>query len=136
MCRNHIRLRHIGVDSQYSLGEGETYDKGMGKIFQKLRTVNPTAHKVDILQLAVFAINTSVNMQGLIPMFLVQGMLPRLPGIAETGSLLQDQRVRILHAAREEYATFIAQRRVAQGLNKKVPSIADALYEDGDRVYL
>lgn len=97
---------------------------------------NSAANKVILLQLAVFAINTNVNMHGLIPMFLVYGMLSRLPGIDGTGCLPQDQRMRLLHAAREKSTIFIVRRRIALGLKKNVPSAADAIYEGGDMAYL
>lgn len=73
---NHIRLRHTGVESHNSLGEGKKYHDGLRKVFQTLRMEKPTAHKVFLLQLSDFAINTSVNMHGLIPMPLVYACRP------------------------------------------------------------
>lgn len=137
MCDLHdITLRHTNVESHNSLGEGETYHHGVRKVFNKLRHGHPSVERGVLLQLSIFAINSSVNEHGLIPLLLAYGMLPRLPGVRGTGPLTRDERLKALEIARDEYAQLIAQRRIKLGLNSNLPSSIDEQFEIGDLVYL
>lgn len=53
-----------------------------------------------------------------------------------TGPLPQTPRLAMLQSARDEYAKWMAQRRIALGLKKQVPFAADDVYVVGDMVYV
>ena len=135
-AQSGITLRHTPTEQHNSLSVGETYHHAVRKVFLKLRAENPNVSKELLLQLAVYAINTSTNPHGLIPVLLVFGVLPRLPDVGGTGPKAQSERMEMLNAARQEYDAWVCQRRIDLGIRSRTPSTADEVYETGDRVYV
>ena len=139
ICDYHgIELRKTPTEQHNALGIGEKYHGALRKVFFKLRMDNPSMEVKSelLLQMAVFAINTSINPFGLIPTVLVYGLLPRMPGVENSGPLPQEQRFKVIQEARDEYAQWVAQMRVKLGLGTNVPSSANESYEKGDLVYV
>ena len=131
-----IRLRHTPTEQHNSLSVGETYHHAVRKVFLKLRLENPRITKEVLLQLAVYAINTSTNPHGLIPVLLVFGMLPRLPDVGGTDPKTQQERMAMISTARQEYDALVCQRRIELGIKSSTPSTIDEVYEKGDLVYV
>lgn len=130
-----ITLRHTPVESHNSLGKGETFHSPLRKIYLKLSQTHPSIDRALILQLAVFAINSTANAKGLIPLLLVYGRLPNLPDFGDNNPT-HEERYAAIDTARQEYEKIIAAERVRTGLAKNVPPAADTAYSEGDNVYL
>jgi Reverse transcriptase (RNA-dependent DNA polymerase) len=137
MCRQHgIILRHTPTEQHNALAQGEQMHSSLRRTFNKISLEFPNVPREVLLQLAVYALNTSANAHGLVPCLLVFGTLPRLPFIPETDPVSNNNILQILATAREEYERHVDEHRVAHGLKAKVPGATDITYEKGDSVYV
>ena len=135
--KSDIRLKHVPVESHNSLSVGEGYHNALKRTFGKLRVCHPKADAKLLLQLSVFAINTTANPRGLVPTLLVFGILPKLRDVPGTGGkLTQKERLSIMKMATEEYSRWVAQERVRLGLTKRLSRTVDDCLEPGDAVYV
>jgi hypothetical protein len=136
-CAAHeIKMRTTAVESHSTIGVGERYHAPLRRIYRKLRDENPDVQKEVLLQCAVFAMNSTLGPDGLVPMLLVYGQLPRVPSLASTPILTVKQRISLMATARAEYEQWVAQQRVAIGLSKKPPDVVDRMFAAGEHVYV
>jgi hypothetical protein len=136
-CAAHeINMRTTGVESHSSLGVGERYHAPLRRIYRKLREENPGVQKEVLLQCTVFPMNFTLGPDGLVPMLLVYGQLPRVPSLASKPLLTVKQRFSLMATARAEYEQWVSQQRVATGLSKKQPDAVDRLLAAGQNVYV
>ena len=80
--------------------------------------------------------NDTMGPNGLVPSFLVFGVLPRFPFL-HTTLPNQIQRMRALQAGRTEMETVVSELRVRQAMLSKIPRCVDTILKPGDlvRVY-
>jgi hypothetical protein len=137
LCEQHdIIIRHTPIEQHNALGQGEQFHCSLRRTFNKVSLDYPNVPREVLLQLAVYALNTSANAHGLVPCFLVFGTLQRLPFVSETDPVSNSDRFKILSTAREEYERHIAEQIIACGLKTKVPSATDVIYKTGYSVYV
>lgn len=79
--------------------------------------------------------NDTIGENGLVPSYLVFGMLPRFPAI-EADVPEQRERMEIIAAAQMEMNTIIAERRIAEALRRQSQSGIETVNEIGDEVLL
>jgi hypothetical protein len=136
-CAAHeITMKTTGVESHSSHGVGERCHDPLRPIYRKIREENPGVERQVLLQCAVFAMNSTLGPDGLVPILLVYGQLPREPSLASIPPLTVKQRFSLMTTARAEYEQWVAQWRVATGLSKKPPESADRMYAAGEQVYV
>jgi hypothetical protein len=77
--------------------------------------------------------NDTIGENGLVPLLLVFGVIPRYPAL---NTELPNQKVRMefIAAAQMEMNSIIAERRIATTLAKNIPSAAEYVYAVGDEV--
>jgi hypothetical protein len=80
--------------------------------------------------------NSTLGPDGLVPILLVYGQLPRVPSFASIAPLTVKQRISLMTTARAEYEQWVARQRVATGLSKKPPESADRMYAACEQVYV
>jgi hypothetical protein len=73
-----IQLILSGVESHNSIVPGERYHASLRRIFQKIRYDFPNLNLNLILRIAVKAMNDKMNPEGLVPSYLLFGIMPRL----------------------------------------------------------
>lgn len=135
-CVEHgILLRFTGTESHNALGAGERYHHPLRKVYNKLREDYPAMADDVLLQCAVFAMNTTVGPDGLVPCVLVFGSFPRMPSVFQQHTLNNRARFRLMTTARAEYTRIVARMQVTRGLHTKVPKSSDEIYDVGDAVY-
>ena len=104
LCDSHdIQLQLNPTEQHNSLGSGETYHHPLRRVLRKLTFENPQVEFEVLLQIAVYAINTSANPYGLIPCLLVFGSLPRVPFFPATDPKTTSERMATIDTARAEY---------------------------------
>jgi hypothetical protein len=123
-----IIIRCTPIEQHNALGQGEQFHSSLRRTFNKVSLEYPNVPREVLLQLVVYALNTSANSHGLVPCLLVFGTLPRLPVVSETDPVSNNDRFKSLATAREEYERHIAEQLVACGLKTKVPSATDVIY--------
>lgn len=74
-----ISRRDAGVEIHNALGETERYHAYLQNIFERIKSENPTIDRNTILQLSVKSCNDTAGPSGLVPTFLVFGVVPRMP---------------------------------------------------------
>jgi hypothetical protein len=87
-----IELQYSGVESQKSIGAGETLHSSLRRVYKRIISENPTIDPELALHLSVKASNDTANVNGLVPSLLVFGVLPRFP---MTPTDLPDQGLRM-----------------------------------------
>jgi hypothetical protein len=73
---------------------------------------------------------------GLVPILLVYGQLPRVPTLASTPPLTVKQRSSLMTTARAEYIQWVSQKRVETGFSRNPPESVDRIYAAGEQVYV
>lgn len=130
-----IILKPSGVESHNSIGLGERYHAPLRRIYNKIRTTSSSLSKESVLRLGLKAMNDTAAPNGLVPSLLVFGVLPRLP-IANHSFPDQVARMNVLQIARKEMETVVAQLRVRQALNSRIPAAANMIINPGDSIYV
>lgn len=74
-----IKFNLSGVETHNAINTGERYEKFLRTTFEKVRGERTGMSKEDILQTAVKACNDTAGPNGLVPILLVLGFMPRLP---------------------------------------------------------
>lgn len=128
-----ICLQLSGIESHNSLGPGERYHSPLRRIFYKIRSECPSANFDLILRLAIKAMNETMGPNGLVPSYLVFGILPRYP-VLNTDLPTQSERMRIIQTAKSEMATIVAELRIKQALLSRPPAAASVIHQPGDMV--
>lgn len=128
-----IELKISGVESHNSLGLCERYHGPLRRLFRKVHHDNPNYCPRILLRIALKAMNDTMGENGLVPSYLVFGILPRFP-VIESEVPEQRERMEIIAAAQMEMNTIIAERRIAEALRRQAPSGIETVYEIGDEV--
>jgi hypothetical protein len=66
-------MKTTGVEFHSSLGVRESYHAPLRRIYRKLREKNPGVEREVLLHCAVFAMNSTLGTDGLVPILLVYG---------------------------------------------------------------
>lgn len=74
-----IRIIDSGVESHNTLGAGERYHEYLRQVFRKVQEESPELPKEEALSIAVYGMNCTAGPNGLSPILLVFGIVPRLP---------------------------------------------------------
>lgn len=136
VCRVcNIEPKSTGIESHNSLNEGESLHASLRRILNRLENDFPELNPEIALSLAVQALNSTANVDGLCPMLLVFGVQPSFPDVV-TVQPSHVQRFMAMKAARDEYAKVIAAQRVARALRTRPPAAADSNIVAGDMVYV
>ena len=130
-----IHLRHTGTESHNSLGAGETYHAMLRRMYNKVTMDYPRISRDLRLALSVKAVNDTAGPDGNVPSLLVFGVLPKIPHV-QVRSTSQEERMKALKLAREEYERIVARRRIQHGLLQKPPPSADFRFSPGQPVYV
>jgi hypothetical protein len=72
-CAHEITMKTTGVEFHSSLGVRESYHAPLRRIYRKLREKNPGVEREVLLHRAVFAMNSTLGTDGLVPILLVYG---------------------------------------------------------------
>lgn len=112
------------MESHNSLGVGEIYHSYLRRVYNKVRSENPTISEPHALQFAVKATNDTAGPSGLVPTLLVFGTLPRIP-IAPKELPGNIDMVKSLHDARKEMSLVSIQSKLRTALGNNVPAAAD-----------
>lgn len=128
-----IKLRISGVEAHNSVGIGERLHASLRRIYRKVKSSFPHLSKHALLKLAVKAMNDTSGENGLVPLFLVFEIFPRLPIISHDLPN-QEKRVKIMVEAQMEMNAIVAEKRISTALSKNVPAAADRNYHPGEEV--
>lgn len=110
-----IRLREAPIESPGAIGVVERYHAPLRGIYEKIRKEMARDHTdVECLKMAVFSINATVGPEGLCPMLLVFGVIPR--PARSTPSATQMARAEMIDRAMDEVTKLHAKMRLAFGL--------------------
>jgi hypothetical protein len=135
-CFEHgITLQFTGTEQHNALGTGEKYHHPLTKDFLKFHQDYPTIKRQVLLQCAIFAMNTTLGPDGLVPCVLFFGSFPRLPAVFQEQSLSNRKRFLLMATAKEEYMKQISKFGVNVGLRHNVPAASAIKYCIGDSVY-
>ena len=159
-----ISCRPVGVEGAHAMGVGERYHAPLRKTFLKLqktyqipsldtevpegsrgpgrprknpRKVTRSVNVEDefLLSIAVMAVNTTIGPEGLCPILLVFGAMPKLP-LPDSGpaAVPQAERMMMLETAREEYINLVAKIKLKQSEKAFIPSRPPVTLQYGDKV--
>ena len=159
-----ISCRPVGIEGAHAMGVGERYHAPLRKTFLKLqktyqipsldtevpegsrgpgrprknpRKVTRSVNVEDefLLSIAVMAVNTTIGPEGLCPILLVFGAMPKLP-LPDSGpaAVPQAERMMMLETAREEYIDLVAKIRLKQSEKAFIPSRPPITLQYGDKV--
>jgi transposase InsO family protein len=117
-------IRAVPVEAHSSLNRGEQAHGPLRRVFEKLKEERGLSDDTR-LALAVKAINEMPNVQGFTPLQLVYGVIPKIPIGIHSPYIRQKERLEALRKARDEYATYIAQRRLKIAQDVRGPGESD-----------
>ncbi len=126
-------VRHSGVESHNSMGNGERYHDPLRRVFRKIKEDLPRMKNEIALRLALKACNDTLGPEGLVPSLLVFGCIPRFPSV-ESSIPAQKHRMIAMQKAKSEMETITAALRIRRALLSKVPRNADLKLSIGDKV--
>lgn len=130
-----INIEISGIESHNSLGVGERYHAPLRKIFNMIMSEYPSLDPEIALRCAVKGINDSMGPEGLVPSYLVFGVLPTMPAM-RTELPNQKDRMQAIATARSEMATISAKLRIQSALRAKLPPATSYNVSPGDQVYV
>jgi hypothetical protein len=125
-----IDVRHTPIESHNSNGLVERYHGPLRRTYEKVRLDYGGISDELALSCAVLAANQTLGPEGIVPVTLVLGIIPRI----STRLPNQPERVQAMIGAREEMRKLMAKAKVARALKRAVPPGADQFYAVGDRV--
>ena len=128
-----IQLILSGVESHNSIGPGERYHAPLRRIYQKIRYDFPNLNSNITLRIAVKAMNDTMNPEGLVPSYLVFGIIPRLTDFC-TELPTQSDRLNAIEVARSEMERIISEIRLRHALNTNIPPASKQDYKVGQKV--
>lgn len=110
-----VKLEEAPIENPGSIGTVERYHAPLRAAFNKLRAdLDSSISDTDCLQAAVHAVNATVGPEGLCPILLVYGALPR--PIRANSTQSQIDRARAIDAATKEVEKEQSRRRISFGL--------------------
>jgi hypothetical protein len=129
-----IHLRSTGIESHNSLGVGERFHQPLRRLFQKISSEYNRLDPETILSISTKTMNDLAGPEGLVPSFLVFGVVPRWT----TSLPLPENSARLtaIQVARAEYEHIVAKMKLATALNRNVPAAADYCFNVGDSIYV
>ena len=116
-----IQMEESGVESHNALGEGERYHSFLRQIYRKVCAQFPAASKEYALSLSVKSRNETAGQNGLCPLLLVFGVLPRML-LSMMDLRKQRDRMKALKLARLEMSKQVAKERLSKARNSNVPA--------------
>ena len=128
-----IRMEELGVESHNALGIGERYHSFLRQIYRKVRAQFPAIAKEYALSLSVKSVNETAGQNGLFPVLLVFGVLPRRP-FSTMDLPKQRDRMKALKLGRLEMSKQVAKARLSTARNSNVPAASDSEVKAGDKV--
>jgi hypothetical protein len=128
-----IELVLSGVERLNSIGPGERDHGPLRTIFQKARYEYPNINPDVSLRLAVKALNDTMNPEGLVPSYLVFGILPRFPAL-NSELPTQVDKMKKLESARAEMETITSELRVRRALSANITTASTKSYLAGQKV--
>jgi hypothetical protein len=101
------------VEAHSSLNKGEQAHGPLRRVNEKPKATYPKLRKQPILSLSTEAINDTANVHGMVPTFLVYGLISKLPIAGQKYTYVnQRMRMKALADARDEYPSIVATRRL------------------------
>lgn len=121
------------IESSNSMGIGERYHAPLRRIFLKIQHDSPGTDKELILAIANKAMNDTAGPEGLVPTFLVFGVIPRIPTLSHELPE-QNERLKMMSKARLEMEPISAKLRSRTVPKKRASNAAHAILKEGDPV--
>jgi hypothetical protein len=129
-----IHLRSTGIESHNSLGVGERFHQPLRRIYHKIHSEYNGLDTDTTLSIANKTMYDLAGPEGLIPSFLVFGVVPRwtttLP-LPENSARLTE-----IQVERAEYEQIVAKMKLSTALSRNVPAAADYSFDIGDSIYV
>ena len=145
MCEKFgIKFLSSGASSPWQNGLIERNHMIVDQIVEKMKKDQPKKSVKELLPHAIFAKNCLVNVSGYIPLQLVFGVIPRLPGAPYNAppaneTLVQHEaiasRLQSLYSARQGYMEVENSARMKRALNSKIPPPQMINYQNGQQVF-
>ena len=131
-----ITLSVSGIESHNSIGAGESYHRQLRRVYNCVRSQHPEVEPQHALRLAIKGVNDTAGVNGLVPTTLVFGTIPSFPA-TPSNQPKQRERFAAMMTARNEMTQIISEKRLNDGLRRKLPSSTAYLIRPGDlvRVY-
>ena len=125
-----VNFRYVPIESHNSNGLIKRYHGPLRRTFEKIRLSYPGITDELALSCAVHAANQTLGPEGIVPVTVVLGIIPRI------GTKLPNQpmRVKALISACEEMRSIMARSKVNRAIRRAVPAAADKVYLPGDEV--
>lgn len=132
-----VEQRFTGVESHHSLGANERAHHTIRRIYNKVRRDHPKITQELALAMAQKAMNETTGPDGIVPMLLVYGTMPRcrMAGLA-TKLQPNSERFKIMETARKEYTVIVNKERTQRLLKKRIPLAANRRLTIGEKVYV
>ena len=117
------------------MGKGETYHSFLRRIYNIAKDEHPGVENELVLSMAVKALNDTAGPEGLVPTFLVFGVLPRtLEKLHELPD--QKERLRVMDTAKQEFQELVAKQQVQRGIRKTPPSSTEYRFQTNQPVFV
>lgn len=130
-----VQMEISGIESHNSNGVVERYHSPLRKIFTCIQQDYPCLDPEIALRCAIKGINDTMGPEGLVPSYLVFGVIPTFPSF-NTNLPDQKDRMAALSLARNEMASISARLRIQQALRSKIPPATDYVVNPGNLVYV
>lgn len=130
-----INLEISGIESHNSAGIVERYHDPLRKIFNSIKSDYPQLDREIALRCAAKGINDTMGPEGLVPSYLVFGVIPTFPAM-KTQLPSQKDRMAAISAARIEMASISARLKIQYALRSRLPPATEYLIEPGDNVHV
>lgn len=132
-----VEQRFTGVESHHSLGANERAHQTVRRVFNKVRHDHPKISQELALAMSQKAINETAGPNGIVPVLLVYGTMPRYRMAGMASKLVPNsERYQIMDTARKEYVSIVNHQRVQSLLRKRVPPAIDRHLVVGEPVYV
>ena len=145
MCEKFgIKFISTGAESPWQNGLVEKNHMMVDGIIEKMKVDNPKRTVRELLPQAIFAKNSLINVYGYVPLQIVFGHIPRIPGVPyneppANETVVQTEvianRLQNLYSAREAYMKVENSARLKKALNSKIPAPKIINYFHGQKVY-
>lgn len=159
-----ITCRPVGIEAPNAMGVGERYHAPLRKTFMKLQEsygMKPLDEMVEelprgpgrprknarkitrpvgvkdeyLLDISIMCINSTVGPEGICPILLVFGAMPKLPLPSTLPSAVpQAERMMMMEKAREEYMKIVGSMRLKQAEKAFIPTTPPTTLTYGDKV--
>lgn len=128
-----ISFKTTAVKRHNSLALGERFHAPLHRLFNVVHHSEPTRIPEMAVRISKRSLNDTMGPNGLVPTFLVYGILPRFPD-SDSDFPGQQARMRALSVARREMETIVAQLRIPQALRARILTTENYIIAPGDRI--